>query len=140
MHLDAEGDYDGDDNGVSIQEGFERPRTPFPLPDIGTSQLLPEERARRVSEWFDGISPEDGAPPPERSFTGSQEGSAVASLTITAGDSASAAGVAKALEPPASPPPAANLHLDDVKSQTSGAGPSMTREQRIRQIQQANLH
>lgn len=140
MHLNADGDYNRDDNGVNNQDGFERPRTPFPIPDIGISPLLPEERARRVSEWFTGISPEDGIPHSERSFTGSQEGSAVASLTITTGDSVNAVGVAKALEPRASPLPAASLHLDDTKSQTRGAGPSMTKEDRIRQIQQGNLH
>ena len=138
MPSDVGDPRNGGGNSVNNQEGFERPRTPFAFPDIGTSQLIPNERVRRMSEWVAGVSPEDGVPPSERSFIGSQ-GSAVASLTVTVGDSASAAGIANALELPASPPPAVKTHLDETKSQTSGAGPSMTREERIRQMQQANL-
>lgn len=139
MPLDAEGGRDEDNNGPNNRNGYERPRTPFPVLDAGISPLMPEERVRRMSEWFAGVSPEDGVPQSERSFAGSQEGSAVASLTITVGDSASAVGVAKVLEPSGSPTPVVKPHLDEVKSQTSGAGPSMTRNERIRQMHRVDI-
>lgn len=101
-------------------------------------------RTRRVSDWFAGVQHappsvlNTHAPPPSTFLSGGSsdvgssisrvQSSAVASLTISNASETSADVVAKVLQA------SVNVKgLDDVKSQTSGAGPSMTREQRLRQ-------
>lgn len=109
-------------------------------------QLSATKHARRVSDWFAGVqyvSPSvlnAHASPPSTFLSGESsvgssissrgQSSAVASLTITntSTDDADADAVANVLQ--------ASVDikgLDEVKSQTSGAGPSMTREERMRQ-------
>lgn len=89
------------------------------------------ERARRVSEWFAGVSPSSGLPSSvsELSF-GPGPGSVPSSIatTLTPGDSVSVVGARMAFAEAM-----AAAAGDDAKSQTSGAGPSKPREQRGRE-------
>lgn len=90
-----------------------------------------KERARRVSEWFAGVSPSSGLPSSvsELSF-GPGPGSVPSSIatTLTPGDSVSVVGARIALAEAM-----AATAGDEVKSQTSGAGPSIPRERRGRE-------